>query len=510
MWWQALFLTLQLMAVSVAISGVIGVPAAWAASSLQGCGRSGKWIARLFFATLVAAIATPMILHAAAWEATAGKFGWLPLTQTGSRSSGWGAFGAFGGLVACGWIHGLVGSSLVTLATWYGVRRVPAAVIGQACLDAGPVVVWWRVRLPMAMPWLVTSLLATAALAATEMTVVDLYGFRTIADEFYLFYATEVSVSAILITCFLPLLFTGLLLTAIVIWRPRMPKVNSEEQSRHAAEQPLSGTHYHLAIAVVVLVAALVLLVPISGLVIKAGHQVVVEAGSRTASWSIGKCFDSVSSAPASFAAEYQWTLLLAVMTGMTAVSIGTVMAAVGRTHRVFGRCIDMLSIAAVLIPGPIVGLGVVQFFQADIPGFRMLYQQTLVPTVIALLFRAAPVAYWVMRAGYLGIADSVFESARLDRSALARFWHIDCPTLKWTLVGALLASGIVASGDVPATLPVLPPGVTTVGTRLFGLLHSGARYQEAALALWYVAAVVTIATMGLKWGGGRRVRMGE
>ena len=47
--------------------------------------------------------------------------------------------------------------------------------------------------------------------------------------------------------------------------------------------------------------------------------------------------------------------------------------------------------------------------------------------------------------------------------------------------------------------LPVLPAGVTTVGTRLFELLHSGARYQEATLAIWYVASVVTIAMIWIR-----------
>ena len=72
--------------------------------------------------------------------------------------------------------------------------------------------------------------------------------------------------------------------------------------------------------------------------------------------------------------------------------------------------------------------------------------------------------------------------------------WNIDRPILQGSLWGAgitLLLSWL--QGDVPATLPVVPPGVTTVGTRLFGLLHSGARYQEAALAIWYLAVVLVI-----------------
>ena len=34
-------------------------------------------------------------------------------------------------------------------------------------------------------------------------------------------------------------------------------------------------------------------------------------------------------------------------------------------------------------------------------------------------------------------------------------------------------------TGDVPATLPVIPPGVSTVGTRLFGLLHSSSKKKK-------------------------------
>ena len=34
---------------------------------------------------------------------------------------------------------------------------------------------------------------------------------------------------------------------------------------------------------------------------------------------------------------------------------------------------------------------------------------------------------------------------------------------------------------------------MTTVGSRLFGLLHSGARFQEAALAFWYLLAIALL-----------------
>ena len=174
MWIQPLSLTLQLMVVSVTIAAVVGIIAAWAASVLESSGRIGRWLAAVFLATMLASIAMPLILHAAAWESTAGKFGWMPLTQTGSRASGVTAYGAFGGLIACGLIHGLFGAGLVTLATWHGVRMVPPRVVDQTELDQSAATGWWFVRLPLAMPWLAAALLLTSAIAATEMTVADL------------------------------------------------------------------------------------------------------------------------------------------------------------------------------------------------------------------------------------------------------------------------------------------------------------------------------------------------
>ncbi len=508
MWWQPLNLTLQLMAVSVVISGAIGIPAAWAASSLPSCGRLGRVVATVFLAAMIAAVAMPMILHAAAWEATAGKFGWLPLTQTGNRASGIGAFGAFGGLTACGWIHGLVGSAIVALATWMGVRRVPAAVIAQSQLEVGPVACWWKVRLPIALPWVVTSLLAVAAMAATEMTVADLYRYRTIADEFYLFYASDVSLPAIMMMLFLPIVFAALIIMLLAVWRRRQTLVKSDRDTTAIQTTPLPLPARMVAYFVAITAALLVVAIPVVGLVIKAGHHVVVEGETRTATWSIGQSAETLAMAPTSFASEYKWTFIVALMAGSTAVVIGWIAAAFGRTNPKVGKVFDLLSILLVLVPGPIVGLIIVQLFQLPVPGFRTLYQQTLVPTVLGLLFRAAPAAYWILRSGYAGISDGVLDAARLERSTLARWWAIDRTALGHVLVGAFLASAIVASGDVPVTLPVLPPGVTTVGTRLFGLLHSGARYQEASLALWYVGAVVFTAMIWLKWSSARHARI--
>ncbi len=495
------------MAVSVVIAAGLGVLGAWAASTLENAGRLGRLVARVFFVSMVTAIAIPMILHAAAWEATAGKFGWLPLTQTGSRSYQ-GLSGIFGGAVACGWIHGLAGVSLVALATWYGVRRIPAAMVQQSQLELGPIKSWWRIRLPIALPWLLMGMLATAALAATEMTVVDLYGLRTLADEFYLFYAANPSATSIAMTCLIPLAL-AVAIIGLHRWAGRRAvAVRAPAAGNAALEERLSGPVEAIACVIAIVIAAIVLVVPLAGLFVKVGHQVVVAEGTRSVSWSISQSVSVLAAAPRTFAAEYQWTIMLAVLTGLAGVAVAWPLAAFGRTHRRLELLVDFATIAIVLIPGPIVGLAVVRLFQLPVPGFRDLYQATLIPTVIALLFRAGPVAYWIMRTGYRGVDDDLLAAARLDVGWIGRLWVIDRSMLSRSLLASVLAAAIVASGDVPATLPVAPPGVTTVGTRLFGLLHSGARYQEAALALWYVGTIVVVAACWLRWSRPRHARL--
>ena len=492
-WIQPLFLTFQLVVFALVLAATLGVAGGWAACHLRSAGRFWNSIAAWFLAAMVVAVAMPMILQAAAWEATAGKFGWMIMTQTGARAEGLSDYGFFRGLIACGWIHGLLGSALVALATWYGLERVPMQVKQKARMDLGPVSTWWKVQLPLASPWIISSLVATAVLAMTEMTVVDLYGFRTVADEFYLFYAVDPSPLSIFLVCFLPLLVMAVLMSWLLVQRRKfiVTKVESAVPEDDDQETPTSVCC--VAAAVAILIGLLIVLVPLGGLFVKVGHDVEINQGSLVATWSVSRTAQRLWEAPVIFAAEFQWTAIIAVSVAFSSLLIAWPLAAAGRQRRRLEIGLDLLTIGLVLLPGPLVGLMVVRFFQLPIPGFSTLYQQTLVPTILSLLFRAVPAAYWVLRAGYRGLDNQLLDTARLDYSWIKRLWGIDRPLLHGSLLAAGITAAIVASGDVPATLPVVPPGVTTVGTRLFGLLHSGARYQEAALAMWYLAGVLAI-----------------
>src|SRR5690606_8374392 len=97
------------------------------------------------------------------------------------------------------------------LATGFGLSRLPRSLTELASLDAGLVRRWWSILLPACVPWIAAGALWVATLAATEMTVVDLYGVRTLADEFYLYYAAQPTPAAVLRTV-LPSLPIGIAL----------------------------------------------------------------------------------------------------------------------------------------------------------------------------------------------------------------------------------------------------------------------------------------------------------
>jgi iron(III) transport system permease protein len=503
-WIRPLLLTLELMALSTLVAALIGIPLAFAVSMAGRQRRIGRLVAGYCLVSSVACIATPMILHAAAWEATAGKFGWLTFSQTASRTYT-GFAGRYGGMVACVWIHGLFGAALVTLATWFGTSRVDPEVIDQSRLDGGPVWAWWKVRLPIAAPWGMIGLLATAILAATEMTVVDLYGVRTLADEFYLFHAVQPSMISILMVLVLPVVLVIGLVATLTLARRRRVDISLRYQDR--SNRPALGgsgkTGLWSCLAAPV-VATLLYAFPLGGLIVKTGQEITVSTQAGQAAqirWSPLHSLDVLGSALSEFSSEYQWTLVLAVCTALCSVPLGGVLASVTRGRPGWASFVQFLSIVMFMIPGPIIGLALVHLFTLPVPGFATLYRHSLVPTVAALSVRAIPICYWITCAGYAGIESRVMDVARIDLSWIRRVWTVDVPLLAKPLVIATLAAAVVSSGDVPATLPVLPPGVVTVGTRLFALLHSGARNQEAALAFWLVGPIVAVCiALSLGW----------
>ncbi|MEM6471489.1 MAG: hypothetical protein AAF802_18145 [Planctomycetota bacterium] len=490
-WLQPLLVTIELMGLSVLIA-LLGIPLAFCLSLTP----PRSLVRRFCRGSLIASLATPMILHAAAWEATAGKFGWMTFSQAAAQTySGLG--GIYSGLVACAWIHGLYGIALVTLATHTAVGRVDAATIDQARLDGGPAWIWWRVALVIARPWVVTALLATALLAATEMTVVNVYSVRTIADEFYLYYAAAPSLASVMKVLVVPVAMGVALIACFVIPSRKTHQSRLLGASDSVDQSRCFRSRFdRVACGVAFATCVMLFVLPMVGIVIRAGQLVEVTPdgdGDVIVRWSITELAGVLLSAPSRFASEYTWTAVISFGTAVFCLPFAWIAASLARESRPFAMMGTFVTVTMFVIPGPVVGLLIVHLFSLPVPGFSQLYQQTVFPTVLGISMRAFPITYWILLAGYWGVDRETLETATLDFGWLRRRLQLDRVLLIRPILVAFFASALYAASDVPVTLPVLPPGVVTAGTRLFALLHSGARNQESALAFWYVMTCVLI-----------------
>ena len=339
-WLSPLTLTLELMASSVLVAATLGITLAFCLSLIGRQRFAGRLIRVYCLGGIVAALATPMVLHAAAWEATAGKFGWLTFSQTAARTYT-GFAGQYGGMVACVWVHGLIGSGIVALATHFGTSRVQTNVLDQGHLDGGVAWRWWMIQLPIASPWVMVGLLITAILAATEMTVVDLYGVRTLADEFYLFHAANPTLESVFAILVLPCVLVIALATAFVFARRRaidvslFPARGRAKSNRGPDWQSESGILVSsLASIVSILLSTLMFAFPLAGLVLKTGQTIAVNSdATATVSWSPSHALQILAAAPAEFAAEYQWTLLIGLFSALMCTPIGWAVAAGTRSR---------------------------------------------------------------------------------------------------------------------------------------------------------------------------------
>ncbi|TWT92536.1 ABC transporter permease family protein [Neorhodopirellula pilleata] len=499
-WGAALVTTFALMAVSSILAVVIGIPSAIAATFLADKGAIGRdrevsnwsrvcrlavplWIAAMLFA-----IATPLILHAAAWESTAGKFGWLVKTMTG------------GNLLWVGWIHGVHGSAIVGLLSFWAIRNIPDLVLQHASIDMTPWRVWWNVRLSLARPWIALGVVLVGLVAATEMSVADLHSVRTVADQFYLFYALDPTMTSVMMVLVVPFVLASI--PCSVWYLSGHSGFYMDMAHRRSPSQLICAFSPGMAVSSFMALLWLILSLLVCqtamfvGLVLQAGHAVRVEGGRAIASWSWTACVRSLAEAPSMFAQEYAWTIQLACLTTIVVIPLACVVGRRSRTHPRSAKATDAAMVALFVIPGPLVAMGIVRLFAFGVPGFETLATQTLIPTMMAVGVRSFVIAYLILRFAYSQISESVWQSARLDASSWRRIISVELPAIWPAVLIASIASAIIASGDVPASLPVLPPGVTTVGTRLFGLLHSGARYQEASLAFWYFAALLVLGTI--------------
>jgi iron(III) transport system permease protein len=381
-----------------------------------------------------------------------------------------------------------------------GLRQVEAELEEQALLDAPPWQVFLFVTGPRALPSLLTAAVLVAVFTAGEMTITDIYRVRTYAEEIY----TNAALTADAVELGLSI-WPHVAIVAVMIVFAAWTSLRLMPQATRAAPRALwtydLGNWRWPALALVSALTLLVVGLPIANLIFKAGFALKHTDGEPTAGWDFERFADATFPHDANpllwhFVAEYRTTLEIAVCVATFSVCGATVLAYVARSGG-WRALPAMGSIALGLaIPGPLLALGIIWLLNRREPAILpYLYDRTVFAPVLAVSLRALPLATMIIWSAFRSIEEDQFDMAKTDRaSGLATLLFIAIPQRWRALAIAWLACFAVASGDLAASLLVIPPGRTTIANQIFLLIHAGVHNTEAGLCLGQMAVFAGIA----------------
>jgi len=469
----------------------------------------GSWLALILCRTdlpgrrqafwLVASLVfLPLYLETAAWEAGFGMLGWHSVANGITREP-W-----LQGVDAVVWIHSLWSVPWVMLIVSAALVWSEPELEEAALLDLAAGRVLMRVTLRRAWPAVIVASVWILLVTMSEMVVTDIYQVRTLAEELYTGYAlgeedaTAVSLAA---ACLITGSLTGAAMTVlsgVLSWARhvsrRAPVVFRLGRWRWPVQLTLIG------------VLSLLVVVPIGNLLYQAGLVVYQVDDAAVRGWSMARCFELLVPWPSTyrFSAAWEfrrplgWTVLIGASAATLAVAIALPLGWWAR--RDGWRALPAVSFAAagLGVMGPLVGVLLLQLFSAgDRPWLVWLRDQSILLPVLAACWQCLPPVVLICWLAMRRVSQSLLDAATVDGArGTDRFLQLGVATRMPTITVAWLVALAIACGELPASILVVPAGITTVPIRVFGLMHAGVANQAAALCLTSIVQFLLLAAV--------------
>jgi iron(III) transport system permease protein len=443
----------------------------------------------------------PLFVQVSGWDAAIGKLGWYTLAISSSDRS------LLTGMPAAIFLHGIAAIPWVTLIVGLGLLAADGRQEEAALLESSPLVVLLRITLPQVRGFLIAAGLWVAVATANDMTVTNIYlidpAEMTYTERFYMNYSTAVDAKGAVLAV-LPGLAALVVLILATLWI--LAIVTSERILSGQIERVVlfaGRSAFPLTVLLWGIVITLIG-VPLASLITKAGFVVVEQGSERVRSWSAGKAWEVVRTAPVDFQDEFLWTLAIAVGAALLSLVVAVALAAAAR--RGGWRAIPAVTAAvlAMATPGPLVGATLIRLInQPWSPLLIYLYDKTALAPIVAQAIHALPVAIVLVWHSLATLSDDELAASALDGAGPVRWlWLIALPQRWSALAGAWLAAFALAAGDLAWSHLVVPPRMETIQQRVFGLIHYGADEQVAGICLVIVGAyaVMAVAIVGLLW----------
>ncbi len=439
----------------------------------------------------------PLPLIASAWQATLGTSGLLPLHMWSATPWAQGMFPAI-------WVHAVAGLPWVIWLAGQGLCWVERELEEDALLVTTPWGVFWHVTLPRCRASLFAAGLWIALQTATEITVTDMMGVRTFAEEVYRqFVQPDIALSSggsrDVLARAMAVSVPGIALTwLLVVWAARRWERNlppMETASAPLCLFQLGRMRWPIALGLLV-VAGFLAGVPVASLVWKAGL-----AGSPQ-SWSAATTWKHLG-----IVAQVHWPLIaqslfVAGAAGVGIAGLALVTCWLATESRRFLISLLLLLGAAWAMPGPVVGIGLKESINVLVEaeawvgahlGWRhfqplavsLYYGPSALPLAWAFLLRFFPYAVALLWPVVRLLPAELRDAARVDG---ARPWqelaYVVLPLTLPACVRAALAVAMLSLGELSAGKLVETPGSPTLAHVIFEQMHYGVTNNLAALCL--------------------------
>ncbi|MCA9233888.1 MAG: ABC transporter permease subunit, partial [Planctomycetales bacterium] len=355
---------------------------------------------------------------------------------------------------------------------------------------------------------LLAGLLATVTLCAADIAVTDLFRVRTFAEEVY----TQAAFGSLLagvagdgawgdqrdlvvgtVIHFL-LGAATLLLAAPLVPRPGDGDPDAGWRLSRRSSPRLNA----LLAAAGWLITLAAIALPIAGLAWKAGLATQRTAEGASVQWSARKAIQMTARAPLEHGREILWSLAVAATAASAVLIVASIASVWGRTRRWPAFAAGVVAAAALAIPGPLVGVGVIALLAHGDDSMwwwlTPLYDKTILAPGLAQFVRALPLAGLVIWNQVASVPRDLLEAAASEGSGpVGRWLWVGFPLRAPGLAAGWLCAFALAVGEVSATLLVYPPGTTPLSVRISQLLHYGVDDRVAALSLAVLLAVLAL-----------------
>lgn len=498
---RALVNSAQLAVGATAIALPLGTLLAILITRLDLSGR------RLAAAALGVLLFLPLYVQLSGWEAAAGRIGWWTLTF-GSIDRP--LLAAMRGAII---VHGLAAVPWVALIVGLGLTQVNPAEEEVALLVLPPAGVLARITLPQSLSFVLAAAIWTVVSTTSEMTVTNIFLMNATREKFERTY-TEQFYSKFSLTgdageatlAVLPGVLGLIVIVLLALWM--VAQVAGRRGAGAASGSVTFSTRSLRPVLTLVmwLIVGVLLVVPIAALVYKAGFVVLHEGEQRVRSWSAVAAFREVAGAPWRFGVDFSWTLRVAAAAATVATGMGVALAWLARGGGMRSAPALVAVVLGVAIPGPLVGVTLIQLLNHDLPPqlawsggtkswLLILYDHTPLAPILAQSIRALPLATLIAWHSFRTLDPDVLAAAALDgRSPLQVLWRIALPQRWRAICAAWLAALAVTAGDLAWVHLVTPPGMDLIQRRVFGLVHSGVEEQVAAISLVNIAVYAALA----------------